>query len=119
MIENITDLIVGDLYLSAEEHRDLLTHTGASMYCRKGLLNEIEITEDAICAYWRNKPIHCHHRNWKFAPKSQLILEDAYYDVDASELIILPGPEHSEVHRNPENIAEDVILNGHKYTYQD
>lgn len=110
----ITDkFITEDLYITKEEHEDLLKHTGAALYCRKDLLNDIEITPDAVCAYWQGLPIHCHHRNEKYVSVEQLIDDDAYYDLDASELVILPGNEHSEVHQAPNRIAEEIIENGH------
>lgn len=110
----ITDkFITEDLYITKEEHEDILKHTGAALYCRKDLLNEIEITPDAVCAYWQGLSIHCHHRNGKYASVEQLIKDDAYYDIDASELVILPGNEHSEVHQAPNRIADDIIKNGH------
>lgn len=110
----ITDkFITEDIYITKEEHADILKHTNAALYCRKDLLNEIEITPDAVCAYWQGLSIHCHHRNGKYASVKQLIKDNAYYDIDASELVILPGYEHNEVHQAPNRIADDIIENGH------
>ena len=112
-MQEITDKFINEeLYITADEHQQILNHTNAKAYCRAGLLNDIEIHPDAVYAFWQGRPIHCHHRNGKYASVEQLMADDAYFDLDASELIILPAPEHCEVHHSPDNIAEDLILNG-------
>lgn len=86
----ITDYTNGDLYLTKEEHEAIIKQSGALLYCKPSLVNEIEITSDAICSFWQGKQVICHHRNKKYCSTEQLIKDNAFYNLDSSELIILP-----------------------------
>lgn len=114
-MERITAITLkNDIFITEEEHRAILEHTSARHYCRKGLLNEIEITPEAVYAFWQGRPIHCHHRAGKYASTQELMDSLAYYDLDSSELIILAGNIHGEYHSNWRHppIQEDLLVNG-------